>query len=273
MPLHLNSITNDSQNSELLAWILQEGMNKCDSIFITGDQKYFHIRCNIEDRLSGDAIGKMVYTLLHGDKAIEVLDLDIVFNNNVPSTILFNELRDGSSDSNEYYEAEVVNGGQHFELETVNRHVIAEKLIDTEREVFVSAFPFALNIYADMDAFNKWAGFKKNVTVGGTDLKVGGFSDKFIMPGGMTNPNKRSDESYSFVVGKVVSFRDVEVAFGKTVLPFVLARVDTALGIIPVPMGREVFDLEGLEEGCIVAMKADIKADVAKDDNFKYPNR
>ena len=26
MPLHLNSITNDSQNSELLAWMLQEGI-------------------------------------------------------------------------------------------------------------------------------------------------------------------------------------------------------------------------------------------------------
>ena len=45
MPLHLNSITNDSQNSEPLAWMLQKGMDECDSIFITEDQKYFHIRC------------------------------------------------------------------------------------------------------------------------------------------------------------------------------------------------------------------------------------
>ena len=44
MPLHLNSITNDSQNSEPLAWMLQKGMDECDSIFITEDQKYFHIR-------------------------------------------------------------------------------------------------------------------------------------------------------------------------------------------------------------------------------------
>lgn len=94
MPLHLNSITNDSQNSEILAWMLREGMDKCDSIFITEDQKYLHIRCNIEDRLTDDSIGKMVYTLLHGDKAIEVLDLDIVMNSNVPSKVLFNELRD-----------------------------------------------------------------------------------------------------------------------------------------------------------------------------------
>lgn len=271
MPLHLNSITNDSQNSEILAWMLQEGMDKCDSIFITEDQKYFHIRCKIEDRLTGDAIGKIVYTLLHGDKAIEVLDLDIVLDNDRASVINFLEMRDGSSDSNEYYEAEVADGGQHFELETVNRHVIAENLIDTEREVYISAFPFALSVYEDMDAFDAWAGFKKDISVGDTGLKVGGFSEKFMMPGGMTNPNKRSDESYSFVVGRVVSFKDVEVAFGKNVLPFVLAWVDSALGVIPVPMGRDVFDLKNLKVGCIIAMNADIKVDVAKEDDFKYP--
>ena len=93
------------------------------------------------------------------------------------------------------------------------------------------------------------------------------------MPGGMTNPNKRSDESYSFVVGRVASFKDVEVAFGKNVLPFVLTWMDTALGVIPVPMSREVFDLENLKVGCIIAMNADVKVDVAKDDDFKYPNK
>ena len=273
MPLHLNSISNVGQNSELLAWMLQEGIDQCDAIFITEDQKYFHIRCNIEDRLSGELIGKIVYTLLNRDNALEVLDLDIVWNNDVPTTILFNELRDGSSDSNEYYEAEVVGGGQHLELETVNRHVIDEELIDTEREVFISAFPFELSVYTDMDEFNKWAGFKKDITVGDTGLKGVGFSDKFMMPGGMHNPNKGGDESYSFVVGRVVAYRDVEVAFGKMVLPFVLSQVDTALGVIPISMSRDVFDLDKLEVGCIVAMNADIKADVAKDENFKYPNR
>ena len=70
-----------------------------------------------------------------------------------------------------------------------------------------------------------------------------------------------------------VSYRDVEIAFGETVYPFVLAQVDTALGVIPVSMGREVFDLEDLQVGRIIAMNADIKADLAKDEDFKYPNR
>ena len=273
MPLHLNSITNDTQKAEPLAWILQKGMDDCDSIFITEDQKYFHIRCNIIDRLSGNAIGRIVYTILHGEKVLEIKDLDIVWNNDVPTRLQFNTLRDGSSDSNEYYEAETVEEGQHLELETVNRHVVSTEIIDTEREVFISAFPFELSVYSDMNAFNEWAGFNRVITVGDTDLKVGGFSEKFMMPGGLFNDKKKSDESYSFVVGKVVSYRDVEIAFGETVYPFVLAQVDTALGVIPVSMGREVFDLEHLQVGCIVAMNADIKADMAKDEDFKYPNR
>ncbi|MBQ3216741.1 MAG: hypothetical protein IJB35_02875, partial [Oscillospiraceae bacterium] len=61
--------------------------------------------------------------------------------------------------------------------------------------------------------------------------------------------------------------------FGEAALPFVLAKVDTALGAIPVAMGREVFDLKELKAGCIVAMNADIKADLARDEDFMYTNR
>lgn len=273
MPLHLNSITNDSQKSEPFAWILQKGMDECDSVFITEDQKYFHLRSIISDRISGQAIGRIVYTILHGEKVLEIKDVDIVWNNDKATLVQFNTLRDGSSDSNEYYEAETVDEGQHFELETVNRHVVLEEIIDTAREVYISAFPFELSVYADIEAFNEWAGFNRVITVADTDLKVGGFSEKFMMPGGMFSDTKKSDESYSFVVGKVVSIRDVEIAFGETVYPFVLATVDTAFGEIPVSMGRDVFDLEHLQVGCIIAMNADIKADLAKDEDFKYPNR
>ena len=56
--------------------------------------------------------------------------------------------------------------------------------------------------------------------------------------------------------------------FGETVLSFVLAQVETGLGIIPASMGREVFDLAELKIGCVIAMNADIKADVAKPEAF-----
>ena len=272
MPLHLNSITNNSRKTDALAWMLQNGMNKSESLFITEDKKYLHIRCNIPDRLSGKTVGKLVYTIVNCENALQILDLDIVWENSVPTLLRFNALREGSSDANEYYDAEVKDGGQHLEIETVNRHVIPEDIIDTEREVYISAFPFELNVYDDIAAFNAWAGFGNGVQVGDTDLTVQGLSERFMMPGGILNDKKQKDESYSFVLGKVVSYREVEIEFGETVYQFVLAMMDTALGIIPVSMGRDVFDLRNLRAGCMVAMNADIKADLAKDDYFKYIN-
>ena len=114
MPLHLNSITNDSQNSEPLAWMLQKGMDECDSVFGTEDNKYFHIRGNISDRISGQSVGRIVYTIFHTGKALEIKDLDIVWNNPTPTIIQFNKLRDGSSDSNNRVAVAVVELRRQF---------------------------------------------------------------------------------------------------------------------------------------------------------------
>lgn len=271
MPLHLNSITNDSRNAETLAWILQDGVDECDSVFITEDRKYLHIRGPIKDLRSGEKIGQIIYTLKMKEDALEVLDIDMVWNNDRPTKLRFNTLRAGSSDANEYYEAETADDEQHLEVETVNRHTTHEELLDTEREVYVSAFPFSLTVFSGIDAFNEWAGFKEERSIVDTGLKIGGFAETFMMPGGLLDPNKKQDESYSFIIGKVVSYRDVEIAFGKTVLPFVLAQVETGLGIIPISMGRDVFNLSELKNGCIIAMNADIKVDVAKEGDYSCP--
>lgn len=266
MPLHLNSITNESENADLLTWLIQKGMDEYDSLFITEDKKYFHIRSNIKDRISGQNIGRIVYTIFHAGKALEIKDIDIVLNNPVPTRLLFNILKDASSDRNEYYEAETVNAGAPLELETVNRHIIPDDLLNTERDVYISAFPFKLSIFNDIKEFNTWAGFGNSITLNGTDFNVEGFSEKFIMPGGAFGNN----EIYTFIIGKVVSFRDVEIAFGETVLRFILVHADTALGTIPIAVGRDVFDTENICEGCIIAMNADIKADLGNDSDFFF---
>lgn len=270
MPLHLNSITNDSQNSSMLAWILQEAVGECDSVFVSPDGLYFHIQRNITDVITNNVIGRLVYTIKRDDerRALAVLGLDIVLDNNSPSRIHFLNLREGSSDSNEYYDIETEEDEQHLEIETVNRHVISEEILNTERDVFVSVFPFELSVYENIAAFNKWAGFSKPIRVGDTDLEVWGFSEKFTMPGGMLNSNKKDDENYSFLIGKVETYLDVTIQFGEFRLPFVLAQVDTALGIVPIAMGREVFDLTNLKEGCIVSMNAYVKADLSKPEHF-----
>ena len=48
-------------------------------------------------------------------------------------------------------------------------------------------------------------------------------------------------------------------------LPLTVALVDTALGLTPVAMNREIFYLENLIPGSAVIMNAYVKADFAPD--------
>ena len=61
----------------------------------------------------------------------------------------------------------------------------------------------------------------------------------------------------------------LRIRFGKYILDFVLAQVRTAMGIVPVAMGRDVFDIEKLKPGMIIAMNADVKVDLSKPEDFK----
>ena len=104
----------------------------------------------------------------------------------------------------------------------------------------------------------KAMGFDKEIKTEGVDFSVKGFSEKFIMPGGSMADD---DESYTFLLGKVISYRDVIWRLGTIELSFIITWLDTALGAIPAAMSRKVFDLSALREGVIIAMNSDIKAD------------
>lgn len=263
MPLRLNSITNSSQDSSLIAWILQRGVQECDSAFATPDKKYIHMKRKILDRSSNDKIGEIVFTLQNTGTHLEILDIDIILVNEDASRIRFETLRE-QSDSNEYYEVAAANEDSLLVVETVNRFTEPKELIDTERNVHISMFPFQLNLYKDMDEFNRWAGFSKPIEAGkGSKIWVHGLSERFSMPGGLMSHKKDDDGHYSFIIGTVKSFRDVFPDLGENKLPFVLAKVDTAVGVVPVAMGRDVFDLKKLSVGCVIAMNAVVKADVA----------
>jgi hypothetical protein len=133
---------------------------------------------------------------------------------------------------------------------------------DTESAVRVSAFPFELSVYDSLQALNAWVGFDKVIDVGGTGLRVGGLSADFTAPGSAFS-RKDDDGNYSFVVGTVNSYEDAVVRFGQHQFAFSIIWLDTAMGIIPVAAGREVFDLEKLEAGKVIGMNADIKCDFA----------
>lgn len=264
MPLHLNSITNDTEDAGILTWILQEGLHRGNEVFATPDGKYLHLRTPLIDNNSQDEIGKINFTIqVNSDsKALEILDADLTLNGNELTALTFFNIKKGSSEANEYYDVVTVGDEQHLEIETVNRHTIEGELIDKRIDTRISIFPFALTVYENIEAFNRWAGFGEGVTVGNTDLKVSGLSDTFAMAGGIWD-DQNSDEHYSFLVGTVKSIREVQVSFGSKIVDFIIAMVHTALGTVPVAMSADVFDLSILSSGKIIAMQADVKADLA----------
>lgn len=271
MPLRLNAITNNA-GSDMLANLLGPVFEKCNSAFATPDAKYAIAHSDMVDTKTGKLIGKFVFTIYCNTKEQrnEILDLDLVLINPNPTKLNFLTRLDGSSDSNEYYNAETIDSAQHLQIETVNRHTVAEDTLIGERDVFISVFPFELSVYKNISAFNKAMGFKKKHRIGPKELGLttSGFSDTFISPSDMFQA--KAGEYFSFLVGTVESFNDVHINIGNLGYDFVLAHVKTALGVVPVAMGREVFDLRKLKVGKLVAMKADLKADMSKASDFSH---
>lgn len=261
-------MTDREVGPQVLAWLVQEGLDGCEEVFADREGRFIHLRRSLIDTLTDQPIGKICYTIAVRQEMLEILDLDMTMDNEVPTALRFDRRRDMSTDATEYYVAQIAEDDGHLEIETVDRHTVEGALEGTVHSCAVSAFPFELDLYENMDALNRSLGFAEPIKNENTGLEIFGFSERFIMAAGSFHSGDE-EESYSFVIGRVVSFRDVEVAFGEVRLPFVLAQLDTALGIIPVVMGREVFDIEAISEGCFVGMNADIKADLAADGVFK----
>lgn len=63
------------------------------------------------------------------------------------------------------------------------------------------------------------------------------------------------------MVGTIKDYRNVNIEVAGQKLDFIIADVESALGILPTAMGKQVFNLEKLRKGSIITMRADIKAD------------
>ena len=272
MPLHLNSLVNGNTdlNAELLAHIVGPALQANNRCLVTQDKLHLIGSSDMVDTRTGKVIGYYIYTIWSNlkEQRNEILDLDIILYNEKTTSIRFLRRLPSSSDSNEYYDAETCKTEQHFQLETVCRYTVSQEIEATARNVYISAFPFELSIFDSISAFNRHIGFKEHHPIGKTDLTTDGLSETFLAPGNILS-SKNDDETFSFVIGKVESYKDVTVNFGKINLDFVIAQVDTAFGNIPVAMGRDVFDIEKLIPGMIVAMNAYIKADLSNPEDFK----
>ena len=261
MPLNLESIVKNDKLQDIFLWIVQSGMENPQSVYMTDDKRVIYVRNDLYDEFTMQIIGRIVSTLVVKEDQIEIKDMDIVWNNHNLTVIEPQNHVIEDDEEDEYYEVEV--NDHHCTVVAINRFT-KENILNMKHEVSISVLPFSLLISESLDELNHIIGMNKTITIDEMECKIDGFSDDFMMSNGIFNSNDAS----SSLIGKVLSFKDVKVVFGDVDCEFVIAQVETGLGIVPVSMSKDIFDLEKLKEGSYLFIQAMVKADFAKSDVF-----
>lgn len=257
MPLHLSSVTgNDDYRNPFIWMTTVDFQENVSETLASEDKKYMHLISKIYDKKANALLGCNIYTIFvnNQENRLEFLDADVFFKGGKPLKLKFEERLDESSDANEYYQVNIENEDGRAFIETVNRHGVHEKIEGTTREVYVCAFPFDVKIFDTLEELNKFVGFKDGIKVGDTDIVVQGLGEKFISPSVVSEKN----EIYSTFIGKIQEYQECKVQFDKE-YDFILAKVDTAFGVIPMPLNKNYFDLSKLRTGSYILASADVK--------------
>lgn len=262
MPIHLCALTDRDTRTEA-AWILQQAIYHVTDAFAAPDKKYALASTPVVDQLSGESIGKFVYTIHACSDCNALLDVDLVLNNATPFSMRFEKRLPASSDANEYYEVELPYGGQHGIIETVNRYAAADVLEGTIQTVYVSALPFELTVFENEEKMNRAFGFDNGIRVGQTDLTVYGLSPTFVSPGTLFDETTE-EAPWSLVIGTVQDYRQVVIRLGDAAYSACLTVLNTGFGLLPTLIGRNVFHTRNLNRGKVIAMNAYIKANFIK---------
>ena len=253
MPLHLEGIMKQPISPEDLQETVEELYNTPTSSF-SSINRFYHLRTEMVDENTGDIIGHFVLSVIRNEKADrnDVVDTDLSFKSDEPVRLWFEQMAGPTVYGSQGYEAITLDDDieeQYLYLETVNRYTDYPNLNTHEADVYISVFPKEVSMYDSMEALNGATGKE--------------YSDRFI----------EECEDVSFLTGTVQSVRDVKVVKGKLDMSFVLADVKTVLGTVPVAMSRDVFDIDGIAPGRVLAMKAHISADLASDEVFTYHDK
>lgn len=204
-------------------------------------------------------IGKVVIPLIAKKNNMELVDCDITLLSNNSVKIYFEEQLKQSSESNEYYLVYELEYKKRFDIETVNRYCISDKLEDTSRTVYLSAFPFQLDLFENEDEMNRYLGLGKEIDIKGIGKKVVTVDYKMMADGRALTGQ---EEPCSFILGRVINFEDVKVNIAENIIEFKIIYLETAIGNIPVAVNEKNFDLRKLKKNVLIGMMADIKADL-----------
>lgn len=253
MPLHFNSISNEL-TKETFNWMVRNTVENNKEMHATEDGKFIHCWTDLIDEISGKSVGELVATFENVDGTMQLLDFDMTLNNDEAVEVEFVAKHEESSNANEYYQVEVVGKSHRINIETVKRHLIEGELEDTSRKVKLSAFPFSLSVYKDVEELNKELWPEDGIKIEGLEKAKIGFAENYA-------GCSLDGEIYSMIIGKVERFQEIRFVADKNI-DFLIVWINSAVGTLPTAVCRDVFDLEDLEVGKTIAMNTDIKADL-----------
>lgn len=262
--MHFNSFIADKEEDlrkKLFADIITKYIEKADNVFISADKTKIHMTTFFKDINTKKEIGKVVITLIVRPENIELVDTDIVLLSNHKTKLYFEEKLKESSEANEYYMVYELEQERHFDIETVNRYTIPEDIENKNIDVYLSAFPFQLDVFENEDEMNRTLGFSKEVDIPAVGKKIITMDPRMMSDGRFMT---KADEPCSFIIGEVTDFKNVEVNIADNNIKFTIIDLDTAIGNMPVAVHEENFDLSKLKKGVLIGMVADIKADLSE---------
>lgn len=251
MPLHLGSFVERRKDKKVFSEVLALCAKAHNPI--SSDGEHFHTDYPLIDKKK-KKIGKIVFTFNVVDGHLNLIDADITIIPSKSTKLIFEHKLPKSSEANEYYD--VVCDDLHFQVETVNRYSIKGDIEGTTQAAWLSAFPFRINVYDNIESFNEETGLKGIKTK--TGQIVHGFSEQFMCPNMAENSE---DDPYTFMLGKVKDIEDIELKINKRTVDFKIIYLETGVDIIPAVVSDKVFDLSNVKKGKLIAMNADIKAD------------
>ncbi len=263
MPVHFNSFIADEEESlreKLFSDIVTKYTETADNVFVNDDKTKIHMTSFFKDEYSNKEIGKVVITLIVRTDNIELVDVDIVLLSNHKTKLCFEEKLDQSSEANEYYLVCDLNEEYYFDIETVNRYIIPAQDIEKNKiGAYLSAFPFQLDVFENEEEMNKILGLGEEVDIPSIGKKAITMSQKMMSDGRIMTGD---DEPCSFIIGKVINFKDVKANIADNYVEFKIIYLDTGVGNMPVAVNSENFDLSKLKKGALIGMIANIKADL-----------
>lgn len=239
-----------------------EGVFDAPTSVFSSIDRFFHLRTELNDRNSGETIGHFVLSVIYNEKAgrHDVVDSDITFLSDTPVRLYFEKQIGEDNYGTPCYEAVTLDDDideQYLHVETVNRFTGYPNLNTHEADLNIALFPKEVKMFDSIEQLNDQLDPAFN---GIQERPEDGYTDRFIA----------ESQEGSFLVGTVKDMKNVSVSVGKLDLDFLLVQMETALGTVPAAMSPEVFGLDGIAPGKVLAMKAFVSGDLSDENMFSY---